>query len=125
MTLVANTVLPAPKTDWLEMVVVNRDANAADKWIAEQAGELDIVITADIPLAAHCVDNGAAVLDHGGREFTEDSIGSVLASRDLLDQLRADGNVTGGPAPFQPKQRSQFLQRLDQVIHRIQRKQKP
>jgi len=124
VTLVANTVMQAPQAPWLRIIVVEGHANAADDWIVEHAGTGDIVVTADVPLAARCLENGAAVMDSRGRPFTEDSIGSALASRELMDQLRAQGATTGGPAPFQSKDRSQFLQRLDQAIQSVRRKHK-
>jgi uncharacterized protein YaiI (UPF0178 family) len=122
VTLVANTVMAASPAPWLTVAVVEGHANAADDWIAEHTQMGDIVVTADVPLAARCLENGAAVLDSRGRAFTEDSIGNALASRDLMDQLRAQGATIGGPAPFQPKHRSQFLQKLDQSIQSIRRR---
>jgi uncharacterized protein YaiI (UPF0178 family) len=124
VTVVANTVMHTPQADWLSMIVVGNNADAADNWIAEHVGEGDIVVTADIPLAARCLQNHAKVLDSRGKEFTEDAIGSALANRELLDQLRVDGMITGGPAPFQPKHRSNFLQKLDQLIHQVQKQHK-
>ena len=123
VTLVANEVIQGPQADWLEIVVVKRHAGAADDWIAEHAGDGDLVITSDIPLAARCLDNGSVVLDSRGGEFTNDSIGNALATRELMDQLRAQGATTGGPAPFQPRDRSQFLQKLDQKIQTLRRQQ--
>ena len=94
---------------------------AADDWIAEQAGPGDVVVTADIPLAARCLAKGARVLDARGREFTDNDIGAALAMRDLMNDLRQDGTATGGPAPMTPKDRSRFLSKLDEVVNAIRR----
>ena len=124
VTVVANTHLSVPKAKWLKMIVVNSGLDAADDWIAETAGAEDIVITGDIPLASRCMESGAIVIDHKGGEFTEDRIGEALASREIQAQLREAGHVTKGPPPFENKDRSQFLQRLDQVINAIKRRRK-
>ncbi|MDP6111184.1 MAG: YaiI/YqxD family protein [Planctomycetota bacterium] len=120
--LVANAWIQCPEAVWLEMVLVDRNLDAADDWIAERASDSDIVITADIPLADRSLKNGAVVIDPRGRLFTADSIGSALANRELMSQLREMGTMTGGPAPFAQKDRSQFLQTLDQCIQKIRRR---
>lgn len=122
--VVANASLNVPKAKWLELIVVRSGADAADDWIAENAKLDDIVITADIPLAARCIEAEASVIDHKGGAFTEDRIGEALASREIAENLRASGIVTKGPAPYTDRDRSQFLQRLDQVIQKIKRKKK-
>lgn len=122
VVVVANMHLSVPKAKWLKLVVVSSGLDEADNWIAEQVTSDDIAITADIPLAARCLEAEAVVLDHKGGEFTEDRIGEALASREILAQLRESGVVTGGPAPFSDRDRSQFLQKLDQVIHKIRRR---
>jgi uncharacterized protein YaiI (UPF0178 family) len=113
---VANSGMWTPDSPLVELVVVNGDLDAADDWIAENATPNDIVITDDIPLASRCIKKGARVLTPKGRIFTEASMGEILAHRDLLSQLREERQITGGPAPFQQKDRSLFLQRLDQLI---------
>lgn len=123
VTVVANAALQVPKASWLELVVVSAGLDAADDWIAQRAETNDIVITADIPLAARCLERGASVLDHKGGEFTEDRIGHALASREISAHLRESGLTTKGPAPYANKDRSQFLQRLDQAIQSIRRRQ--
>jgi uncharacterized protein YaiI (UPF0178 family) len=100
----------------VELVVVDKGADAADDWIAENIREDDVAITADIPLAARCLERGARVLGPNGREFTEDSIGGALATRALNSELREMGVLSGGPRPIQPKDRSRFLSKLDQLI---------
>jgi uncharacterized protein YaiI (UPF0178 family) len=96
--------------------------NAADDWIAERAGQGDVAITADIPLADRCLKNGASVISPTGKEFTVDSIGAAMAQRELMDQLRQMGEITGGPRPFQASDRSRFLARLEEIIQAIKRR---
>ena len=105
----------------VEFVRVKQGFDAADDWIAERAGRGDIVITADIPLADRCLKRGATPISPSGREFTEDSIGDAMAQRTLMDQLRAMGEVGGGPPPFARSDRSRFLATLDTVIQRLKR----
>ena len=95
--------------------------DAADNWIAERAGRGSIVITTDVPLAARCVKAGADVIAPNGRPFTEASIGMALATRNLMEDLRASGEITGGPRPFSPRDRSTFLSALDLAIVRLKR----
>jgi uncharacterized protein len=118
--VVANAPLRAP-TDPLVELVVRSGFGAADDWIVEQAGLGDIVVTADIPLAARCLAKGAHVLDPKGREFTDNDIGSALATRNLMDELRQGGTVTRGPAAMTPKDRSRFLSKLDEVVNAVRR----
>ena len=117
--LVANKHLATPDDPLVEMVVVRDAFDAADDWIVEHVRENDIVVSGDIPLAARCLDKGALVLGPAGRVFTRDSIGEALATRELLSHLRELGTITGGPAPFDKRARSRFLQRLDQMIQTV------
>lgn len=119
--LVANAFIRAPREALIELVVVDAGPDVADDWIAERAGPGDIVITADIPLAERCLKAGAAVLGTRGDRFTTDSIGMAIAQRSLMDQLRSTGEVTGGPRPFAPADRSKFLQALDEAVNRARR----
>ena len=119
--VVANAFLVVPKEPLIERVVVEEGPDVADDWIAERAGMGDIVVTADIPLAARCLKSGALVIGPAGRAFTPDSIGSALAARGLGEHLRSMGEVTRGPAPFQPSDRSRFLSALDEAVHRARR----
>jgi hypothetical protein len=121
VVLVANARMRTPKEDWIELVVVEGQFDGADDYIVDHLKKDDIVITGDIPLAARCLGAGARVLRPTGRPFTETNIGDALASRDLLAQLREAGSLGGGPPPFQKKDRSLFLQRLDQIIQSIRR----
>ena len=119
--MVANAFLMVPRDPLIERVVVDAGPDIADDWIAERAARGDIVITADIPLAARCLQSGAIVLGPSGRAFTQDSIGSALASRSIGEHLRSIGEVTRGPPPFQAADRSRFLSALDEAVHRARR----
>src|SRR5437016_13825301 len=101
VAVVANTPLRVP-SDALVELVVRSGFGAADDWIAEQSGPGDVVVTADIPLAARCLAKGARVLHPKGRPFTDNDIGPALAMRDLMDDLRQGRAITGGPAPIAP-----------------------
>jgi len=114
--LVSNSRMRIPQEDLFEQVIVNEQFNAADDWIVARVRDNDIVVSSDIPLAARCLKKGARVLDPKGRVFTKESIGDALANRELMAYLRDMGNITGGPAPFDKRDRSRFLQRLDDVI---------
>ena len=124
VTVVANSWMRIPGAGKIRLEVVGDGLDAADDWIADIVEEGDIVISADIPLAARCLEKGAAVIGPAGRPFTEDNIGEVMATRGLLSELRETGEVTGGPPPFGKKDRSRFLQRLDEAVHAIRRKQR-
>ena len=119
VTLVCNAPMRVPQEEGITLVVVEGHPDAADDWIAEHVGEDDIVIAGDIPLAARCIAKGARVLAPTGRRFTPDSIGDAIATRNLMSQLRDMGTVTGGPAPFDKKDRSRFLQKLDETIQAV------
>jgi uncharacterized protein len=121
VTVVANSRMPVPNWDWIKLVIVEGRFDAADDWIVEHAAANDIVISGDIPLAARCLEKGARVMGLRGDIFTPDSIGDALASRALLAHLRELGTITGGPAPFEDRDRSRFLQRLDETIQRLRR----
>jgi uncharacterized protein YaiI (UPF0178 family) len=124
VTLVANSYMRAPGGD-VELVVVGQGLDEADDWIVERVEKDDIVITGDIPLAARCLDQGARVLGHKGRPFTPENVGESLATRQLLIQLRDQGVMMGGPPPFAKKDRSLFLQKLDEMVNAIWRDAAP
>ncbi len=119
--VVSNSPIAVPRDEFVQRVVVGSGMDEADNWIAERAGSGDIVITADVPLASRCVKAGAEVIAPNGRAFTKDSIGMTLATRNLMDSLRSAGEITGGPKPFSPRDRSAFLAALDQAIVRLTR----
>jgi uncharacterized protein YaiI (UPF0178 family) len=123
VTLVANSWMRVPDEAWLRLEVVEEGFDAADDWIVEHVHPNDIVITADIPLASRCLKKGARVIGSTGKPFTDDNIGSAVATRDLLSELRGAGEITGGPQPLKKTDRSRFLQRLDEVIQSIRRQQ--
>ena len=122
VTLVANSWMRIPDERWLKLEVVGEGFDAADDWIVEQVQPDDIVVTADIPLASRCIKEGAHVIGTTGKPFTENNIGSALATRDLLAELRGAGEITGGPPPLEKRDRSRFLQTLDEVIQSSRRK---
>jgi uncharacterized protein YaiI (UPF0178 family) len=119
--VVSNSPIAVPRDEMIERVVVAAGMDEADNWIAERARRGDIVVTADVPLASRCVKAGATVLAPNGKPFTEDMIGAALATRNLMDSLRSSGEITGGPKPFSPRDRSAFLSALDQAIVRLTR----
>ncbi len=119
--VVSNSPIAVPRDEFVERVVVGSGMDEADNWIAERAKGGDIIITADVPLASRCVKAGAEVIAPNGRRFTEDSIGHVLATRNLMDSLRSAGEITSGPKPFAARDRSAFLAALDQAMVRLTR----
>ena len=121
-TIVANARMRIPDEERFTLVVVGDRFDAADDWIVERCDRDDIVISGDIPLASRCLQKGAVVLDQRGGMFTEDNIGDALANRELLSHLRNLGTITGGPSPFDARDRSRFLHRLDEAIRTIRRR---
>src|SRR5436190_11227121 len=119
--VVSNSPIAVPRDPLIERVVVAAGMDAADDWIAERAGKGAVVITQDIPLAARVVKVGGIAIAPNGKPFSESSIGMALATRNLMDQLRSAGEITGGPKPFAPKDRSAFLQSLEREIVRLKR----
>lgn len=122
VTLVANRYIHVPDGARMgvKMVVVDRELDAADDWIAERVGPGDVVITADLPLAGRCLEAGARVLGTNGRQFEEDSISELLATRSLKEHLRGAGMNTGGPPPLSDKSRSRFASKLDELVQKSQ-----
>ena len=116
LTVVANQSLRIPKSEFLSLLVVTSGANIADKEIVELMAAGDLVVTADIPLAAHVVQKGGIALDPRGRRFTEENIGERITMRNLLDELRGNDLITGGPAPFGPKDKQAFANQLDRLL---------
>ena len=121
VTFVANFGLRPSRDPMIDNVVVPQGPDAADDWIAERAEAGDIVITADIPLASQSLEKGAAVLGPTGKPFTTQSIGMALAMRELNQHLRETGESRGFNAAFTPKDRSAFLQALDEAVNRAKR----
>jgi uncharacterized protein YaiI (UPF0178 family) len=121
VTLVANSRMRVPNEKRIGLMVVPESFDAADDWIVAHVGPHDIVVTADVVLASRCVKEGARAIGPNGRPFTEDNVGQAVAMRDLMADLRGAGEITGGPPPLQPRDRSRFLQKLDEVIQAIRR----
>ena len=119
--VVANSFIAVPREPFIERVVVGGGFDAADDWIAERVSRGDIVVTADVPLASRCVKAGADAIAPNGRAFTEASVGMALATRNLMQDLREAGAVTGGPKPFSARDRSVFLSALDLAVVRLKR----
>jgi len=120
--VVANKYLNVPLSQQIEMCVAPGTFDAVDDWIFERVTSHDIVVTADILLAERCVKKGARVLGPKGDEFTEDNVGSAVANRELMQNLRHMGEMRGGPKPMDKKDRSRFLGKLDQIIQSLKRK---
>ena len=121
VVVVSNSPIAVPRDAFIERVVVGAGMDAADDYIAERAARGDVVITADVPLAARAVKAGAQAIAPNGKPFTEDAIGMTLATRNLMSDLRSAGAVTGGPAAFAPQDRSRFLSALDAALTRLVR----
>jgi uncharacterized protein YaiI (UPF0178 family) len=121
VTLVTNSWMRTPIESWIALEVVGGGLDVADDWIAERAGAGDVVVTADIPLASRCLKNGALVVSPTGRPLSEDNIGDILATRDLLTDLRSAGARTQGPPPLDKRDRSRFLQKLEEAIQSAKR----
>ena len=119
--VVSNSYINVPRDPRIERVVGGDGFDAADDWIAERAGQGDIVVTADIPLADRSLKAGAAAIGSTGIAFTTSSIGMAMASRELMSNLRAMGEMTGGPKPMSPRDRSRFLSTLDETVQKLRR----
>ena len=122
VTLVTNSFLRIPQHPLLKRVTVSDGFDAADDWIAEAADAKSVVVTADILLADRCLKAGATVLAPTGKPFTTASIGSAIAVRAIMADLRAGGDQIGGAAPFSKQDRSRFLQALDQELVALKRR---
>ena len=123
VTLVAASWLRVPNEPWIDLKVVKEtgELDVADDWIVDRIEAGDIVVSEDIILASRCLEKDARALNPRGREFTPESIGEALATRELMADLREAGAITGGPAPFGKTDRSQFLQRLDEMVNAVKR----
>jgi uncharacterized protein YaiI (UPF0178 family) len=119
--VVSNSPIAVPHHPLFERVLVAAGMDKADDFIAGRSARGVIVVTADVPLAARAVKAGAVAIAPNGKPFDENVIGMALATRNLMDQLRSAGAVTGGPKPFSRKDRSAFLGNLDREIVRLKR----
>ena len=120
-TLFANKLLRTPPSRFIRAVQVQRGLDAADREIVARLEPGDLVITADVPLAARAVKAGAETIGPNGKAFTEDAIGMTLATRNLMSDLRSAGAITTGPKPFAAGDRSRFLSALDAALMRLTR----
>ena len=118
---VSNQWMRLPDSPLVKRVVVDDGFDAADDWIAEHAGAGDIAITGDIPLAARCLEAGAAALGHQGKPFTADNIGAAVAMRELKSHLRDTGEISGAGPGFSKADRSRFLQALEAAVQAARR----
>ncbi|WP_333711999.1 YaiI/YqxD family protein [Yoonia sp.] len=117
MFVVSNGGLRPSPNPLVETVVVPDGPDVADMWIADRAGPGDVVVTGDIPLAARCIENGALVIKHNGEALTQANIGNVLATRDLMADMRAaDPFRQGGGKPFSKADRARFLDGLERAV---------
>jgi uncharacterized protein YaiI (UPF0178 family) len=121
ITFVANSGLRPSRDPMIRNVIVSAGFDAADDWIVENTSPNDIVVTADIPLAARTLEKGALVLGPTGRVFTVESIGAALGMRELNRHLRETGESKGYNAAFGPRDRSFFLQALDRLVRQALR----
>ncbi len=122
MFIVSNGGLRPSQNPLVETVIVPDGPDVADMWIADRAGRGDVVVTGDIPLAARCVENGAQVIKHNGEPLTQANIGNVLATRDLMADVRAaDPFAQGGGRPFSKADRSRFLDGLERAVRASQK----
>ena len=114
--VVSNSRIRVPDHPLIERVLVSDAFDAADDWIADKANARTVVVTGDILLADRCLKAGATVIGPNGKPFTAASIGTAIATRAIMADLRAGGDVIGGPAPFAKTDRSRFLQALDEAL---------
>jgi uncharacterized protein len=121
VTIVSNSPIRVPAHDLIDRVVVDGGFDAADDWIAESADAKAVCVTADILLADRCLKAGATVIAPNGKPFTTSSIGSAIATRAIMADLRAGGDGIGGPPPFSKSDRSRFLSALDEALVRLRR----
>ncbi len=121
VTVVSNSPIRVPQHELISRVVVSDGFDAADDWIAERAAAGTVSITTDILLADRCLKAGGTAISPSGKPFTLNSIGSAIATRAIMADLRAGGDVIGGPAPFSKTDRSRFLSALDEALVRLKR----
>ena len=123
-TVVSNSFIAIPPSKLIARMIVDAGPDIADDWIAERCRPGDIVVTNDIPLADRVLKAEGTAIAPNGRLFTADSIGSALAQRSIMEHIRSTGEITGGPRPFAPADRSRFLQALDEAVNREKRKRR-
>lgn len=122
VVVVSNSPIRIEQHPLISRKVVSDAFDAADDWIVENADARTVIITADILLADRCLKLGASVIAPNGKPFTSASIGSAVATRAIMADLRAGGDVIGGPPPFSKQDRSRYLSALDEVLIRLARR---
>ncbi len=125
LTMVANQMMWIPKSELIRLELVKAGADVADRRIVEMLSAGDLVISSDIPLAANAVARGATVLDPRGEELNADNVGSRLAARNLMDELRGSGMQTGGPAAYSARNKQDFANQLDRLLTKLNARQSP
>lgn len=121
VVIVANSYMRLPDHKRISRVIVDDSFDAADDWIAQTASAKSVIVTTDILLADRCLKAGAVVIAPNGKPFTDASIGSAIATRAIMADLRGGGDQVGGPAPFRKEDRSRFLSVLDETLVRLKR----
>jgi uncharacterized protein len=119
--LVANSYMSVPPGTLVQSIQVDKGADMADSYIVAEVSAEDIVITSDIPLAAFIVEKGALAIDHRGELYTEENVRERLSIRDFMKEIRDSGIVTGGPAPFGPKDVEHFANSLNKILTKVKR----
>lgn len=116
LMLVANAYQSIPHSDLIRLIIVSKGTDVADQYIIDNVEAFDLVITADIPLAAKIVEKEAIAINPRGEIYTEENIGEILSMRDFMKELRDGGSITGGPAVFGPKDAQQFANSLNKLL---------
>lgn len=116
LMLVANAYLTIPHSDLIRLIIVGKGTDVADQYIVDHVEENDLVITADIPLAAKIVEKNAIALNPRGEIYTEENIGEILSMRDFMKELRDGGSITGGPSSFGPRDVQEFANSLNKLL---------
>lgn len=116
LMLVANAYQTIPHSDLIRLIIVDKGLDVADQYIIDHVQAYDLVITADIPLAAKVVEKEAVAVNPRGEIYTEENIGEILSMRDFMKELRDGGSITGGPAVFGPKDVQQFANSLNKLL---------
>ncbi len=116
LILVANSYQSIPLSDFIRLVIVDKGADVADQYIIDQVELNDLVVTADIPLAAKVVEKGATAINPRGEIYTEENVGEALSMRDFMKELRDGGSITSGPASFGAKDAERFANSLNKLL---------
>ena len=121
VVLVANSAIHVPRSNLVSLVVVGKAIDEADRHIEEHCAPGDLVVTADIPLASSLIDKGVVAINPRGAVYTPDNVKEALATRDLMQGLREEGTMSGGPPPLGPRDRENFANAMDRELTRLRR----